>query len=69
MYRKNKNPCPASDAKSIFRLGRKLWHNHEYLSTNGLPSETAHILPVFKDALKLRRCLVLADALYEWQSL
>jgi len=29
-------------------------------------SETAHALPAFKVALKLRRCLVPADAFYEW---
>jgi len=30
-------------------------------------SETAHILPAFKDALKFRRCLIPADGFYEWQ--
>ncbi|MGA8149351.1 MAG: SOS response-associated peptidase [Terriglobales bacterium] len=30
-------------------------------------SETAHILPAFREAMKLRRCLVPADAFYEWQ--
>lgn len=30
-------------------------------------SETARTLPAFRDALKLRRCLIPADAFYEWQ--
>jgi putative SOS response-associated peptidase YedK len=30
-------------------------------------SETAHTLPAFREAMKLRRCLVPADAFYEWQ--
>jgi putative SOS response-associated peptidase YedK len=29
-------------------------------------SETAHTLPAFRDALKSRRCLIPADAFYEW---
>jgi len=30
-------------------------------------SETAHTLPAFRDAMKLRRCLVQGDGFYEWQ--
>ncbi len=30
-------------------------------------SETAHTQPAFRDALKSRRCLILADGFYEWR--
>jgi len=30
-------------------------------------SETAHLLPAFREAMKFRRCLIPADAFYEWQ--
>jgi putative SOS response-associated peptidase YedK len=30
-------------------------------------SETAHTLPAFREAMKLRRCLIPADGFYEWQ--
>ena len=30
-------------------------------------SETAHTLPAFREAMKLRRCLAPADGFYEWQ--
>jgi putative SOS response-associated peptidase YedK len=30
-------------------------------------SETAHALPAFCEALKFRRCLILADGFYEWK--
>jgi putative SOS response-associated peptidase YedK len=30
-------------------------------------SETAHTLPAFREAMKLRRCLIASDGFYEWQ--
>jgi len=30
-------------------------------------SETAHTLPAFREAMKSRRCLITADAFYEWK--
>jgi putative SOS response-associated peptidase YedK len=30
-------------------------------------SETAHTLPAFREAMKLRRCLIPTDGFYEWQ--
>jgi putative SOS response-associated peptidase YedK len=30
-------------------------------------SETAHLLPAFRDSMKSRRCLIPADGFYEWK--
>lgn len=30
-------------------------------------SETAHLLPAFREAMKFRRCLIPADGFYEWK--
>ncbi|MGA7630740.1 MAG: SOS response-associated peptidase family protein [Terriglobales bacterium] len=30
-------------------------------------SETAHVLPAFREPMKFRRCLIPADGFYEWK--
>jgi putative SOS response-associated peptidase YedK len=45
------------------------WQKEEYISAQWINAraETADEKPLFKDAFKHRRCLIVADGFYEWQ--
>jgi len=64
------NPKEPRRELSLVRWGLIPWWAKDSSGSAGMinaRSETAATKPAFRDALKLRRCLIPADGFYEWQ--
>lgn len=64
------NPEEPSRSLSLMKWGLiPSWAKNSSVAANMINarSETANEKPAFRDALKLRRCLIPADGFYEWQ--